>query len=145
MARVLTREFKTLDKLRKANYHQLKKVKEIGPEIAESVHDFFEEKINQEMIDRLLDAGIKVKSVEDIGRTPLEGITFVFTGELDNYSRGKATDLVEALGGRATSSVSNNTDYLVVGDNPGSKLEEARELKVKIIQEDEFEEMVKKK
>jgi DNA ligase (NAD+) len=145
VARVLAREFKTLDRLRKANYHQLKKVQEIGPEIAESVHDFFEEKVNQKMIDRLLDFGIKVKSVEDKGRTPLEGLTFVFTGELDNYSRGEATELVEALGGRATSSVSHNTNYLVVGDNPGTKLDEARKMKVEIIHEDEFEKLVKKK
>jgi DNA ligase (NAD+) len=73
---------------------------------------------------------------------PLSGKTFVFTGSLENFTRAEAKNLVERLGGRATSSVSGNTDYLVTGENPGSKLEDARKQNVYIIKEKTFVEMV---
>ncbi|MBN2367248.1 MAG: NAD-dependent DNA ligase LigA [Calditrichaeota bacterium] len=142
IARVLARKFHTLDKIRKAHYDDLVAVSEIGPEIAETVHDFFAEDVNQEMIDNLLDAGVSVKSTKGREKIPLEGKTFVFTGELDHYSRSEAKDLVESLGARATSSVSGNTDYLVVGENPGSKLDDAKKENVKILKEKDFQKMI---
>jgi DNA ligase (NAD+) len=76
---------------------------------------------------------------------PFEGVTFVFTGDLDSFTRSEAQERVEALGARATSSVSGNTDYLVVGENPGSKLDEARQRDgVRILDEKEFEELIGK-
>ncbi len=142
IARVLAREFKSLDKIRKADYDRLIEIPEIGPEIAETVRDFFEEDVNQEMIDNLLEAGVSVKDVKSRKKTPLEGKTFVFTGELDNYSRSDAKKLVESLGARATSSVSGNTDYLVAGENPGSKLDDAREANVEILDEKKFQKLI---
>jgi DNA ligase (NAD+) len=73
---------------------------------------------------------------------PLKGKTFVFTGSLAQYSRAEAKERIEALGGRATSSISGETDYLVVGDNPGSKLKEAEDLGIQTLNEDEFEELM---
>ncbi|MEJ2637688.1 MAG: NAD-dependent DNA ligase LigA, partial [Calditrichia bacterium] len=139
IARVLAREFKTLDSLKRAELKDLQETNEIGPEIAESVYTFFHEKENMRILDRLLDAGLKIQGAEAAATGILEGKTFVFTGELENYTREEAKELVESLGGRATSSVSGNTDYVVVGANPGSKLNDAREHNVEILEEQAFE------
>ncbi len=111
--------------------------------MAESIVNFFNEKENQKIIHNLLDAGVDIKNVSQRKKSTLEGLTFVFTGELDNYTRNEAEELVESLGGRATSSVSRNTDYVIAGENPGSKLDNAKEQDTKIINEQEFEKLMK--
>lgn len=145
LARVLAREFNTLENVMKATKEDLLKVKEIGEEIANSITDFFGNKNNVKLIEKLLKAGIKIKSVEKPkGETPLKGKTVVFTGELKSMTRDEAQKLVEDLGGRASSSVSRKTDLVVAGPGAGSKLEQAKKLGIKIIDEDEFLKIIKK-
>lgn len=143
LAQILARRCRSLEKLKNAERDELETIPEIGPEIAVSVSRFFRQKGNRQVLKRLQKAGLRVSQMpsEKNGR-PLSGKTFVFTGSLENFTRAEAKNLVERLGGRATSSVSGNTDYLVTGENPGSKLDEARKENVKIIKEKAFAEMV---
>ncbi|NOZ63117.1 MAG: NAD-dependent DNA ligase LigA, partial [Calditrichaeota bacterium] len=145
-AKLLAQHFKSLKKLKKATYEELLEIHEIGPQSAGSVVEFFNEPKNLQTIERLLEAGVTIEEVKesDAGVKPLAGKSFVFTGALENYSRHEAEQLVESLGGRATSSVSRNTSYVVVGKDPGSKAEKARQLGVKILNEEKFREMVSK-
>jgi DNA ligase (NAD+) len=118
-------------------------VEEIGPEIASSIRQFLSNDRNQRVLDRLGGAGLKPEAPRVRSQAArLSGKTFVFTGELERYSRSEAKHRVESLGGRATSSVSGETDYLVVGAEPGGKLDEARKRGVRIIDENEFESLV---
>jgi len=142
VARVLAIEFGSLEALKKASLEDLVSIHEIGTEIAQSVYGFFNLERNLIIVERLIKAGLKVQKVEKPGKLSLEGKIFVFTGELQKYKREEAMELVENLGGRATSSVSSKTDFLVCGRNPGSKLDQAKKLKVKIIDESEFEKIV---
>lgn len=144
VARILAKRFETIKALQNADLKELEEISEVGPEIAHSIVNFFEQKENRRALNNLFDAGLKVERMpsEKKGKLPLEGKTFVFTGELENYTRGEAKSKVEELGVRATSSVSNNTDYVVAGKEPGSKLDEARKHKIRIINESEFEELL---
>jgi DNA ligase (NAD+) len=143
MAQVLAREFGSLENLRKAKRSEVEKIPEVGPEIAESVVDFFSRQENKEVLIELEDAGVKTKSMpKKEGEMPLEGKTFVFTGSLEHYTREEAQKKVEELGGRATSSVSGETDFLVAGKDPGSKLDEAKKHKVEFLDEKDFEKLL---
>lgn len=143
MAQVLAREFGSLEKLRKAKRNEVERIPEVGPEIAESVVDFFSRPENKKVLDDLENAGVKVKNMSKKGgELPLKGKTFVFTGNLENYTREGAKRAVEDLGGRATSSVSGQTDFLVSGEDPGSKLDEAKKHKVEVLDEKAFEELL---
>lgn len=151
IARVLAESFGSIEKLRDAELDDLRSVREIGDEIAESVHDFFHREENVANLDRILRAGVRPIAVRRVetrteragDELPLHDTTIVFTGDLGAYTRRQAQEKVEALGARVTSSVSGNTDYLVVGDNPGSKLDDARERgSVKILDEDQFKELI---
>ncbi len=145
IARVIAREFSTLEKVQQASYDDLVKIREIGPEIAESISDFFDSEENNKTIDAILDAGVKVQKQKSTGKkSDLAGKTFVITGELEKYTRSEAKQKIEDLGGRATSDVSSNTDYLVKGEGPGSKLEKAKNQNVKVIDEKEFLELLEK-
>ncbi|RMD90244.1 MAG: NAD-dependent DNA ligase LigA [Calditrichaeota bacterium] len=143
IARVLAQEFKTLDNLKKASIEELQQVYEIGPQVAESVYQFFHEPHNLETIDRLIKSGVRIRELAEPREKKLAGKTFVFTGALQNFTREEAERLVEELGGRAASSVSRNTDYVVVGENPGSKAQRARELGIPTLSEEEFIQMVR--
>jgi len=143
MAQVLATRYQRLEALRQATREDLEKTEEIGPEIAESVSQFFAEEINQRVLKRLEDAGVKPSKMSGKKRAaPLDGKTFVFTGKLENYTRDEAQRRVKDLGGRSISSVSSETDYVVAGEDPGSKLDRAKELGVRIIDEKEFDELV---
>ena len=143
MARVLAQHFRSLDRLMKATEEELLSIDGVGPEVAESVASFFSEKRNIDLIHRLQKNGIEVESLEELSRDDkLKGKTLVFTGVLSRMSRHEAEQLVEQLGGRAASSVSRNTDFVVVGENPGSKAARARALGVPMITEKEFLRMV---
>jgi DNA ligase (NAD+) len=142
MARLLAFEYRNLDKLMDADKKELQKHDEIGSETAGAIAAFFKDERSRKTLSRLKRAGVKPKSMPRRSKQPLKGKTIVFTGELENYSRDEAKDLAESLGARATSSVSSNTDYVVAGEDPGSKLDEAKKQKgVKIIDEDEFEKL----
>ncbi|HDO19865.1 MAG TPA: NAD-dependent DNA ligase LigA [Thermoplasmatales archaeon] len=143
IAKVLAERFGTLDSLMKAKESELLAVHEIGPEIAKSVCTFFKEQKNVEEIEKLRKLGVKATTMEMKRKEGiLKGKTFVFTGALQAFSREEAKRLVEELGGRAASGVSRNVDYVVVGENPGSKYEKAKKLGLKIINEDEFKKLI---
>jgi len=142
VARVLAEAFGSLESIRKAGRSNLQSLREIGPEISEAVVDFFTNEKNRRVLEKLQRTGIRWDAGIPRARTGLEGKSFVFTGGLETLTRGEAKALVEALGGRAASSVSAQTDYVVAGENPGSKLERARELGVTVIGETEFKKLV---
>jgi DNA ligase (NAD+) len=144
VARVLAQEYRRLNALENADLNDLRKIPEIGPEIARSVRRFFKQEQNRKVLKELGEAGLKVQPMPQAERAmPLKGKTFVFTGALENYSRSEAKKRVEDLGGRTTSSVSGETDFLVVGKKPGSKLEDADQHGVKVIDEAEFENFIR--
>jgi DNA ligase (NAD+) len=103
-----------------------------------AIREFFRDKRNQHAIDALLEAGLEIIETKRPQRQPLKGKTFVFTGSLDRFSRSAAEKLVESLGGQATSSVSGQTDYVVVGSEPGNKLDRAKSERVNILSENRF-------
>jgi DNA ligase (NAD+) len=118
VAASLARHFGTFDAVREAGEDELQAVEDVGPTVAAEIRDFFDSEANRDVLDRLL-AHVDPQEAETETGDALEGLTFVFTGSLDGYTRSDAQDLVERAGGSATSSVSSNTDFLVTGDNPG--------------------------
>ncbi len=140
-ARLVARELGTLDSLASADAERLRQIPDIGPEVAQSVADFFDAERNRNVLKRIREAGVEPEEVAQPEATPLDGKTFVFTGALEGFTREEAARKVERLGGRAASSVSSNTDYVVAGSDPGQKLDEARELGVEVIDEDAFVEL----
>jgi DNA ligase (NAD+) len=143
-AKILASNYGTMDNLMKASLKELEKIEEIGPIIAESVVNFFNNKQNIEVIKHLKKSNVKMESVvERKGETPLAGKTFVLTGALENFTRAEAKERIEELGGNVTSSVSSQTDYVVVGEAPGSKLSKAKSLGINTISEKEFKQMLR--
>ncbi len=140
-AGILAERFKSIDKLKEATFEELASIEGIGPIMAKSIVNFFREKKNLEVLEKLRRAGVKMEE-EEKKEGVLAGKTFVFTGALSKYSRHEAQEKVIALGGKVSSSVSRNTDYVVVGENPGSKYEKAKKLGIKIINEEEFLKMI---
>lgn len=144
IARVLARRFRTLDAIMAADRETFEQVHEIGPEIASSLESFFREEHNRRVIDRLLALGLSIEAMPEpdaassAAHRRLEGKSFVFTGGLERFSREEAKRRVEQLGGQATASISKQTDYLVAGKDPGSKLEDAKRLGVRVLTEAEF-------
>ena len=143
-AALLAQHFSSLEELSSASEETLMGIKGIGPEIARSIREFFGQERNRKVIEKFFTAGVRlIYEKKEAGPAPLAGKTFVFTGALSGMTREEAEALVERLGGKATGSVSRKTDYVVVGENPGSKLAKAQQLGVRIISEDEFTEMVR--
>jgi DNA ligase (NAD+) len=140
-AEFLAEHFGSMDALMDASVDQLQEVNEVGPRIAQSIHEFFAEPRNRKLVERLRKHLTFTGKKRELG-TALAGKTFVITGTLANYSRDAAKKLIEDAGGKVTGSVSKKTDYVVAGDDPGSKLDKARELGVKILGEKEMEELV---
>ncbi|MFW5687998.1 MAG: NAD-dependent DNA ligase LigA [Spirochaetota bacterium] len=141
LARLLALELGELDSLRRASVETLRNVREVGEETAQSIHAFFADERTSRTIDRLLAKGVEPQPIGTREAT-LEGLTIVVTGSLDEYSRDEAKSEIERRGGRATSSVSGETDYLVVGENPGSKLDDARKHDVPSIDEEQFKRLL---
>ncbi len=139
-ARLLAEKYKSIDKLMNATEAELLAIKEIGPETASSIVNFFKEEANRKEIEELRKLGVKMEHEEEEGK--LKGKIFVFTGTLKDFSREEAKEIVEKLGGIVSNSVSKNVDYVVVGEKPGSKYEKAKELGIKIINEEEFKKLV---
>jgi len=145
VATVLAEHFRSMDELLDASVDELSAINEIGPIIAESVHEFLHSKHGRAIIQDLRRVGVSMEStaptVEGRDR-PLEGKTLVVTGTLERYTRDHIHELIEQAGGRAASSVSKNTDYLVAGEKAGSKLAKAQQLGVRVITEEEFTRLV---
>jgi DNA ligase (NAD+) len=140
---LLVEHFASLPKLAEATAEELEEVPEVGPKVAQSIADFFSEPANRKLIQRLKEEGLKMTEKREAPEdTRFAGMTFVFTGALARRSRDEAGAEVARHGGKATSSVSKLTDYVVVGVDPGSKYEKARTLGVPILNEDEFDDLL---
>lgn len=140
VSKILCKHFKNIDSLIAASVKEISSIYEIGEKIAQSVNDFFKNSSNLEMISKLKEKGLNFSISDDIQQVQnkLNGATFVFTGELSTMTRNDAAKLVEKYGGREVKSISKNTSYVVVGENPGSKYQKALELNLKILNEEEF-------
>ncbi|HKL13802.1 MAG TPA: NAD-dependent DNA ligase LigA [Halanaerobiales bacterium] len=143
-ARILTNHYSSIEELKKASREELVEINEIGPVMAESIVNFFKSEHNLEVLEKLEEADVKMQKQKQEAKASqhLEGKSFVFTGALDSYTRKEASELVRKYGGDVKSSVSSKTSYLVVGDNPGSKYDQAQELNVDVLNEDGFEELL---
>ena len=141
MAGVLADHFGALDRLQSASMEDLRAIGGVGPTVAEDVHAYFQRPESSRLIERLLAAGIEIKQPER-REGPLTGKTFVLTGSLSSLTRGQAEERIKRLGGAIGSSVSKKTDYLVVGADPGSKLEKAQRLKIPVLDEVAFLELL---
>ncbi len=137
-AYLLAEHFKSFEKVKNASYEELVLIDGIGEVVAESVQNYFKDSENKEMLVKLL-IHIKIEKIENKkGISILKGKTFVLTGTLPNLSRDNAKKMIKESGGSVTSSVSKNTDYILLGDNPGSKYEEGQKLSIQMIDEEEF-------
>jgi len=146
MAEILANEFSSLDELAQASAEKLIAITTVGPKIAESVTAFFKQKENRRIIKRLEKAGVRLKAEKIEAREiPLAGQEFVITGRLENFSRQQAEAQIRALGGSTKSDVTRQTDYLVVGAEPGSKLAKAKALGIKQISEEELLRLLEQK
>jgi DNA ligase (NAD+) len=142
VAGILARTLKSFENIITAKPEKLKSVHEIGPAVAQSIADFFGQHENQEIVEDMMDAGIRILEVSDQKQNMLSGKTFVLTGTLKTMTRDEAKKRIESLGGKVSGSVSRSTDYLIVGASPGSKFNRAEELGVNIIDENKMKELM---
>ncbi len=143
VARLLIEAFGTMERLMSAHSEELMQVHEIGPQVAESVTDFFTTPENGRVIERLRQAGVEMAPSRAQRGDLFAGKTLVLTGTLSSYTREEAEKLILALGGRPASSVSSKTSYVIAGEAAGSKLDKARALGIPVLTEAEFKEMIK--
>jgi DNA ligase (NAD+) len=142
LSQVLARHYEDLDDLMEASREELEAIDDIGPQVARGIVTFFKNEQNRAVIAEIREAGLTLDnplySAAKEDERPLEGLTFVFTGTLERWTRNEVQRYVERQGGRATSSVSGETDYVVAGPGAGSKLDEARERDVPVMDEEAF-------
>ncbi len=147
-ARTLAAEFRSLEAIRRADSEELVAVEEIGPKTATALLDFFDQPVNQELVERLVGSGLNTEAlpeeipVETDSDSPFQGKTVVLTGKLSGITRGEARARVEALGGRVSGSVSRKTDLVVAGEAAGSKLARAVKLGIRVVDSEEFERLL---
>jgi DNA ligase (NAD+) len=138
-AKLLAKRFSSLTELARANRDQLKQIHEIGDKVADAVIDYFANPANLLLLEKLQRLGVRPAPEATVQQSgPLAGLTFVITGTLARMGRSEAEALVERCGGRAAGSVSKKTDFLVAGSNAGSKLERARALGIRVIDEEQL-------
>jgi DNA ligase (NAD+) len=137
-AKLLAEHFGSMENLMDAKVEDLTVINEIGPEIAASIVEFFHERKNIDVMTKFRKADVKPQKKEIAGNAPLQGKSFVFTGTIESMGRNEAKALVENLGGTIHSSVTKNTTYVIAGSEPGSKLDKANSLDIKVISEEEF-------
>jgi len=143
-AQLLASQYNSIDKLAKIDIEELKEIHGLGDKTAEAIGTFFATEENIELINKLKNIGIKTHEVVRTENMPLKGKKFVFTGGLQSLSRPDASDVVKQKGGIVSSSVSKDTDYVIVGEKPGSKYEKAKNLGLTILNEEEFKKLVGK-
>ncbi|MFN3550189.1 MAG: NAD-dependent DNA ligase LigA [Endomicrobiia bacterium] len=146
-AELLAEHFSTLDNLMQATESELQKISEIGPVMAKSIKEFFSNKYTIEIINDFKKANVNMTQpkIEKKGKQIFKGMTVVFTGELESMTRNEAEETVKRMGGNISSSVSKSTSLVVVGKNPGSKYQKAKQLEIKIIYEEDFIKMISEK
>lgn len=128
----------------KLTVEEISNIKDIGPVIAHSIYDWFRDPKNQELINELNEIGIEIEELKtEAKKLTLNGLTFVLTGELKSFSREQAKEKIRELGGNPSSGISKNTDYVIIGENSGSKYDKAKKLGVKILNEQEFLKLIK--
>lgn len=146
-AQELADRYQDLDEISQASQEDLEAIEGFGPSIAESIVGWFENEDNRTVLEKLKEAGVWPVAEEkaETGDLPLDGLTFVVTGTLPSLTRSEAKDLIEGNGGKVTGSVSGNTDYLVLGEEPGSKYDQAQKRGIPILSEAELKELIEKK
>ncbi|MCM3871412.1 MAG: helix-hairpin-helix domain-containing protein, partial [Pyrinomonadaceae bacterium] len=146
-AEALATHYRTLKALRDSTVEAIEEVPDIGPITAGHVHAFLAEPRNAKVIDALIERGVRWPAARGASATnnPLSGKSVVLTGRLSTMSRDEAGDRIRELGGKVSGSVSKNTDYVVVGDEAGSKLKKATKLGLRILEEDEFLKLIGRK
>ncbi len=142
VAALLAGHFDDLDGIVKCSREELEAIDGIGPIVAESIVNYFKQERNRHVIDELFDSGITLGTTARTTTNELEDQVFVLTGSLQNFTRSQAKALIEAAGGRVSGSVSGKTDYVVAGESPGSKLDRAKNLGIKIIDEAQLRELL---
>lgn len=143
-SKILARKYQTMENLQNASFDELSNINDIGEIMANSIREFFMQSQTIDLINKLKVAGVNMKALEEENyEQKFEGKTFVLTGSLDLYTRKEAEELIEKYGGKTSSSVSKKTDFVLAGEEAGSKLVKAQKLGIKVITEKEFEEMIK--
>lgn len=143
-AEVLSEHYGSIDALANAKLDELQSIHDIGPKVAQNIVEFFKQEGNRRLIEKLRSAGVRMseEKEEQLVSQPLSGKTFVLTGTLKSMTRNEASELIKKLGGKVASDVSSKTDFLVVGESPGSKYSRAQRLNIKILSEEEFLKLV---
>ena len=142
-SKILAKKYKNIDNLMEATSEELALIDDIGPIVANSIREFFLQDQTIDLINKLKEAGVNMQHEEDIIDNRFDGKIFVLTGSLENYTRKEAGDLIEKFGGKVSGSVSKKTDYLLAGEDAGSKLTKAQSLGITILTEKEFGNMIK--
>ena len=141
-AQLLAQAFGSMDALMQAGVEELQAVDEVGPRVAQAIHEFFAEEKNRQLVEKLRQAGLTFTAEKKRKSFQLEGKTFVLTGTMADLTREEAKARIEAAGGRVSGSVSKKTNYVVAGEEAGSKLDKARELKVPVIEQTQLLELL---
>ena len=144
-AKVLAKKYKTMDNLQNANFESLAETEDVGEITANNIMEFFSQEQTIDTIEKLKAAGVNMQilSIDENQDNRFEGKTFVLTGSLEKYTRNEASELIEKYGGKVSGSVSKKTDYVLAGEDAGSKLTKAQSLGITILTEQQFEEMCK--
>jgi len=142
MSQVIADNIQDLHSLINVTEEELINIDTVGPEIAKSIVNFFKIESNINTINKMLDAGVEIFYNQKVRSDKLKGKTFVLTGTLESYTRDSAKEIIESHGGKVTSSISKNTSYIIVGDNPGSKLDKAISLGIEILYEKGLEKLI---
>ena len=145
-AKTLASKYETMDNLMNASVGEMAEIEDVGQIMADSVYTFFQQEQTIDLINRLKQAGVNMRCV-GAGLVPAQDTrfkskTFVLTGTLEKYTREEASDIIEKFGGKTSSSVSKKTDYVLAGEEAGSKLTKAQELGIIILTEEEFDTMI---
>ena len=142
-AKILAKKYKTIENLMQAKFEDLSQINDIGPIMANSIREFFMQEQTIDLINKLKALGVNTNNLdEEIEDNRFEDKTFVLTGSLENYTRGEASNIIEKYGGKVSGTVSKKTDYVLAGEEAGSKLTKAQNLGITIISEKEFNDMI---
>ena len=145
-ADILAQNFKDIEALKAASIEDLSAIDGIGEKMAKSIYDYFHNEQNLETLDEVLKLGLVLENTyKKEENLKLKGLSFVLTGTLEEFSRDKAQEILKSLGAKTPNSVSKNTDFVVAGANAGSKLTKAQNLGIKILNEQEFKELISNK